>query len=185
MSGELTIVLGALTKRSRLCGNPPGPRDGPCLLEIEWDMAHITGTDRAQVLLLPDTVDDYVDPDNPVRFIDAFVDSLDLAGAGFERAEPKRQGARVGSGRLAEAASQIGFHWACAASKSPQRTNFLRQPFTGLAGAPLTQPTAAENHVLSGDCALHSSLRRIHSSSSGMACTRPPASSRTRTASRP
>ena len=51
-------------------------------------MAHITGTDRAQVLLLPDTVDDYVDPDNPVRFIDAFVDSLDLAGAGFERAEP-------------------------------------------------------------------------------------------------
>ena len=43
-------------------------------------------------LLLPDTVDDYVDPDNPVRFIDAFVDSLDLAGAGFERAEPKETG---------------------------------------------------------------------------------------------
>ena len=55
-------------------------------------MAHITGTDRAQVLLLPDTVDDYVGPDNPVRFIDAFVDSLDLAGAGFERAEPKETG---------------------------------------------------------------------------------------------
>ena len=31
-------------------------------------------------------------PDNPVRFIDAFVDSLDLAGAGFERAEPKETG---------------------------------------------------------------------------------------------
>ena len=29
-------------------------------------MAHITGTDRAQVLLLPDTVDDYVGPDNPL-----------------------------------------------------------------------------------------------------------------------
>ena len=55
-------------------------------------MAHITGTDRAQVLLLPDTVDDCVGPDNPVRFIDAFVDSLDLAGAGFERAEPKETG---------------------------------------------------------------------------------------------
>ena len=55
-------------------------------------MAHITGTDRAQVLLLPDTVDDYVGPDNPVRFIDAFVDSLALAGAGFERAEPKETG---------------------------------------------------------------------------------------------
>ena len=48
-------------------------------------MAHITGTDRAQVLLLPDTVDDYVGPDNPVRFIDAFVDSLDLAGAELKR----------------------------------------------------------------------------------------------------
>ena len=55
-------------------------------------MAHITGTDRTQVLLLPDTVDDYVGPDNPVRFIDAFVDSLALAGAGFERAEPKETG---------------------------------------------------------------------------------------------
>ena len=44
------------------------------------------------MFLLPDTVDDYVGPDNPVRFIDAFVDSLDLAGAGFERAEPKETG---------------------------------------------------------------------------------------------
>ena len=67
-------------------------------------MAHITGTDRAQVLLLPDTVDDSVDPDNPVRFIEAFVDSLGLAGAGFERAEPKETPAPgVRSLRLAEA----------------------------------------------------------------------------------
>ena len=36
-------------------------------------MAHITGNDRSQLLLLPDAVDDYVGPDNPVRFIDAFV----------------------------------------------------------------------------------------------------------------
>ena len=41
-------------------------RDGPPgLLEVEWGMAHITGTDRAQVLLPPDTVDDYVGPDFP------------------------------------------------------------------------------------------------------------------------
>ena len=81
---------GGLHNRSRLCEKPPGRP--PCLLEVEWGRAHITGTDRAQVLLLPDTVDDYVGPDNPVRFIDAFVDSLDLAGAGFERAEPKETG---------------------------------------------------------------------------------------------
>ena len=77
-------------KRSRLCENPPGGL--PWLLEVERGMAHITGADRAQVLLLPDSVEDYVGADNPVRFIDAFVDSLDLAGAGFERAEPKQTG---------------------------------------------------------------------------------------------
>ena len=49
-------------------------------------MRHIPGIDRSQVLLLPEAVDDYVGRDNPVRFIDAFVDGLDLAAAGFERA---------------------------------------------------------------------------------------------------
>jgi transposase len=37
-------------------------------------------------------VDDYVAPDNPVRFIDAFVDGLDLAAAGFTGVEPKATG---------------------------------------------------------------------------------------------
>ncbi len=55
-------------------------------------MAHISGTDRSQLLLLPETVDDYVGPDNPVRFVDAFVDGLDLAAAGFERARSAATG---------------------------------------------------------------------------------------------
>ena len=55
-------------------------------------MAHITGEDRSQLLLLPDTVDDYVGPDNPVRFIDAFVDGLDLEAAGFQRVRPNDKG---------------------------------------------------------------------------------------------
>jgi len=55
-------------------------------------MAHITGEDRSQLLLLPDAVDDYVGPDNPVRFIDAFVDGLDLEAAGFQRVHPKGTG---------------------------------------------------------------------------------------------
>ncbi|NDV89466.1 IS1182 family transposase [Aurantimonas aggregata] len=55
-------------------------------------MAHSSGIDRSQVLLLPEAVDDYVGPDNPVRFIDAFVDGLDLAGAGFGRVAPKATG---------------------------------------------------------------------------------------------
>jgi transposase len=48
-------------------------------------MTHITGYDRDQILLLPEAVDDYVAADNPVRFIDAFVEGLDLAAAGFGR----------------------------------------------------------------------------------------------------
>jgi len=55
-------------------------------------MTHITGFERSQVLLLPEAVDDYVGADNPVRFIDAFVDELDLAAAGFSRVEPKATG---------------------------------------------------------------------------------------------
>ncbi|WP_312809635.1 transposase, partial [Agrobacterium cavarae] len=55
-------------------------------------MAHLSGTDRTQLLLLPEAVDDYVGPDNPVRFIEAFVDGLDLAAAGFVRVAAKETG---------------------------------------------------------------------------------------------
>jgi transposase len=55
-------------------------------------MAHISGFERRQLLLLPEAVDDYVGSDNPVRFIDAFVDGLDLAAAGFGRVEAKATG---------------------------------------------------------------------------------------------
>ena len=46
-------------------------------------MAYVTGHDRSQTLLLPESLDDYVGPENPVRFIDAFVEGLNLAEAGF------------------------------------------------------------------------------------------------------
>src|SRR5277367_311126 len=55
-------------------------------------MSHIAGHDRSQTLLLPEAVDDYVGPENPVRFIDAFVDGLDLAEAGFIRVASKETG---------------------------------------------------------------------------------------------
>ena len=55
-------------------------------------MTSITGHDRSQMLLLPEAVDDYVGSDNPVRFIEAFVDGLDLAAAGFGGVEPKATG---------------------------------------------------------------------------------------------
>src|ERR1700742_1484913 len=55
-------------------------------------MTHIAGHDRSQTLLLPESLDDYVGPENPVRFIEAFVDGLDLAASGFVRVEPKETG---------------------------------------------------------------------------------------------
>jgi transposase len=55
-------------------------------------MTHLVGQDRSQTLLLPESLDDYVGPDNPVRFIEVFVDGLDLAAAGFARVLSKETG---------------------------------------------------------------------------------------------
>jgi transposase len=55
-------------------------------------MTHIAGHDRCQTLLLPESPDDYVGPDSAVRFIEAFVDGLDLAEAGFARVQCKATG---------------------------------------------------------------------------------------------
>lgn len=55
-------------------------------------MKYIQGQDRSQIMLFPDCIEDYVGEDNPVRVIDAFVDSLDLAEAGFYRTTPKETG---------------------------------------------------------------------------------------------
>ena len=50
-------------------------------------MDYIQGTAREQKLLFPDVIDDYITEDNPVRFIDAFVDNLDLEGLGFQKSQ--------------------------------------------------------------------------------------------------
>jgi transposase len=55
-------------------------------------MAHIPGFARSQLLLLPEAVDDYVGSDNPVRFIDAFVNGLDLVEGGFARVPSEATG---------------------------------------------------------------------------------------------
>ena len=39
----------------------------------------IDGEDRMQRTLLPNSLEDYVDAENPVRVIDVFIDELDLA----------------------------------------------------------------------------------------------------------
>ncbi len=49
-------------------------------------MHHIQGTDRDQFTLFPEALDDYISQENPVRFIDAYVDSLGLQQLGFRHA---------------------------------------------------------------------------------------------------
>jgi transposase len=49
---------------------------------------HVDGIDRDQTILFPDTLDKYVDAENLVRFIDAFIDSLNLEKLGFKHALP-------------------------------------------------------------------------------------------------
>lgn len=39
-------------------------------------MRYIQVQDRNQITLLPDCIEDYIEEDNPVRVIDAFVNSL-------------------------------------------------------------------------------------------------------------
>ena len=51
-------------------------------------MDYVSGVDRAQQVLFPEVLDEYVGEDNQVRVIDAFVGSLDLQELGFERASP-------------------------------------------------------------------------------------------------
>ena len=47
-------------------------------------MSYLEGDHRDQELLLPESLDGYITEDNPVRFIDEFVNQLDLKECGFE-----------------------------------------------------------------------------------------------------
>ena len=52
----------------------------------------VEGADRGQGRLFPECLEDWVDENNAVRVIDAFVDALDLAELGFEGVEPADTG---------------------------------------------------------------------------------------------
>ena len=52
----------------------------------------VAGADRGQSTLLPECLDDFIDESNPVRVIDVFVDTLDLAEMSFEGVEPAATG---------------------------------------------------------------------------------------------
>jgi len=52
----------------------------------------VEGTDRGQSSLFPEYLEDWIDENNPVRVIDAFVDELDLGELGFDGVAPEATG---------------------------------------------------------------------------------------------
>jgi macrodomain Ter protein organizer (MatP/YcbG family) len=56
----------------------------------------VEGIDRGQATLFPECLEDWIDADNPVRVIDAFVDKLDLSGLGFDGIAPIEAKGRFG-----------------------------------------------------------------------------------------
>ena len=52
----------------------------------------IAEASRSQTTLFPESLDDYIDADNPVRVIDVFVSELDLQSLGFDRIDHAQTG---------------------------------------------------------------------------------------------
>ena len=52
-------------------------------------MSYVEGESREQRILFPEILDDYISEDNLVRFIDAFVEGLEMEELGFEGTAPK------------------------------------------------------------------------------------------------
>lgn len=55
-------------------------------------MRYVKGQPRDQMTMVTECLEEYISEENPVRVIDAFVDSLDLDLAGFIRTAPKETG---------------------------------------------------------------------------------------------
>lgn len=53
---------------------------------------YIEGDCRSQSVLFPESLDEYISDDNPVRVVDIFVEELSLSELGFERSNPADTG---------------------------------------------------------------------------------------------
>lgn len=55
-------------------------------------MPHLQGYRRTETLQFSPRLDDYINAENPVRFLDAFVEQLNLQALGFSRVEAAVEG---------------------------------------------------------------------------------------------
>jgi len=58
-------------------------------------MRYIEGEQRNQAILFPESIDEYIEENNLVRFVEAFVDSLDMKELNFTYCEPKETGRKA------------------------------------------------------------------------------------------
>jgi transposase len=49
-------------------------------------MGYIEGEDRNQIILFPESIDEYVSDNNSIRIIDEYIEQLDLKRLDFKRA---------------------------------------------------------------------------------------------------
>jgi hypothetical protein len=52
----------------------------------------VAALDRSQTTLFPECLDDWIDENNPVRVVDAFVEAVDLGELGFDGVTPEATG---------------------------------------------------------------------------------------------
>jgi hypothetical protein len=67
----------------------------------------IDGEDRMQQTLLPNSLEDYVSEESPVRVIEVFIDELDLAALGFAGMTPAATGRPAYAGHHGSGASTV------------------------------------------------------------------------------
>ena len=106
-------------------------------------MRHISGVPRQQQVLFPESLDEYISADNPVRFIDAFVDSLDLADLGFAHTELAETGRPPDAAGFLLFSKQFG-------SRGLQPGLDLPQAGIGLARSGETQPSGRPGPIPKG-----------------------------------
>lgn len=58
-------------------------------------MRYIKGIEREQTVLFPDSIEEYVEENNLVRFIDAFVNTINMQEFGFTYSQPKETGRKA------------------------------------------------------------------------------------------
>src|SRR5262249_36165394 len=90
----INIVIEVLSKSQEVFSSDRGKADVESFNEKRGErwMSYIEGESRNQALLFPEILDDCINQDNVVRFLDVFVDGLRLEELGFGHSVPETTG---------------------------------------------------------------------------------------------